>query len=258
MLFRSQAYLAATGILQHSLITATAGVAGVDKLAMGDRPAAVAAISAALATGIIESRDLSVADRRIALRDAVKFTVTGLGPTHSVYNAQPGFPLLADSNFRRSDGVTPLTFTTGPAKGVAGAVTGFVAQLAKPGAVSLVDQNFIDITTALSAIAAAVGSGGFNIDIAQAAAQAIGWVSGQVAPAGVAAAIANAVFAGYAPGATLAQLTNAATFGLSEANGGGVGAVPGAGAAGLRQTTLDPYYSHRSASGNPVSNILSL
>ena len=255
-----QAYLAATGILQHSLITATAGVAGVDKLAMGDRPAAVAAISAALATGIIENADplsLSVADRRIALRDAVKFTVTALGPTHSVYNAQPGFPLLADSNFQRSDGGVG-TFTTGPAKGVAGAVTGFVAQLAKPGAVSLVDQNFIDITTALSAISAAVGSGGFNIDIAQAAAQAIGWVSGQVAPAGVAAAIANAVFAGYAPGATLVQLTNAATFGLTQANGGGVGAVPGAGAAGLRQTTLDPYYSHKSASGNPVSNILSL
>lgn len=249
-----QAYLAATGILQHSLITATAGVAGVDRLTMGDRPAAVAAISAALATGIIESRDLSVADRRIALRDAVKFTVTGLGPTHSVYNAQPGSP-AADLSFQRSDGNVG-TFTTGPAKGVAGAVTGFVAQLAKPGAVSLVDQNFIDITTALSAIAAAVGSGGFNIDIAQAAAQAIGWVSGQVAPAGVAAAIANAVFAGYGPGATLVQLTNAATFGLTQANGGA--GAPGAGAAGLRQTTLDPYYSHSSASGNPVSNILSL
>lgn len=247
-----QAYLAAAGILQHSLITATAGVAGTDKLTTGDRPAAVAAISAALTTGIVENRDLSVANKRNALRDAVNFVVKALGPTHSVYNAQPGSP-TEDLNFRRSDGGAG-TFTVVPAKGVAGAVTGFVAQLVNSGdtAVSL------DVTTALQAIAASVGSGGFNLDIAQAAAQAFGWVSGQVNPPGVAAAIANAVFAGYAPGATLVQLTNAANFGLAEANGGGVGARPGAGAAGLRPTTLDPFYNHKSASGNPVSNILSL
>ena len=224
----------------------------MDKLTTGDRPAAVAAISAALATGIVENRDLSIADKRTALRDAVTFTVKALGPTHAVYNAQPGSP-VEDFSFKRSDGGIG-TFTTGPAKGVAGAVTGFVAQLVNMGDTSV----SLDISTALSSIAAAVGSGGFNIDIAQAAAQAFGWVSQQVAPAGVAVAIANAVFAGYAPGATLLQLTNAANFGLAQANGGGIGAVPGAGAAGLRQTTLDPYYSHKSASGNPVSNILSL
>ena len=245
-----QAYLAAAGILQHSLITATTGTAGVDKLALGDRPAAVAAISAALTTGIVENRDLSVADKRIALTNAVRSTVKALGPTYTAYNAQSP---TAAASFRTSNGGVG-TFTTGPAKGVAGAVTGFVAQLVNAGdtVVSL------DITKALTAISAAVGSGGFKLDIAQAAAQAFGWVSGQVAPAGVATAIANAVFAGYGPGYNLAQITNAANFGLAQANGGGIGAVPGAGAAGLRWTTSDPFYSHKSASGDPVSPILSL
>ena len=246
-----QAYLAAAGILQHSLITATTGTPGVDKLALGDRPAAVAAISAALTTGIVENRDLSVADKRIALTNAVRSTVKALGPTYTAYNAQSP---TAAASFRTSNGGVG-TFTTGPAKGVAGAVTGFVAQLVNSGDMVVSD----DITKALTAISAAVGSGGFKLDIAQAAAQAFGWVSGQVAPAGVAAAIANAVFAGYAPGYTLVQITNAATFGLSEANGGlGAGARPGAGAAGLRWTTSDPFYSHKSASGDPVSPILSL
>ena len=248
----NQAYLAAAGILQHSLITATTGTAGVDKLALGDRPAAVAAISAALTTGIVENRDLSVADKRIALTNAVRSTVKALGPTYTAYNAQPGSP-VEDRLFKQSNGGVG-TFTTGPAKGVAGAVTGFVAQLVNAGdtVVSL------DITKALTAISAAVGSGGFKLDIAQAAAQAFGWVSGQVAPAGVANAIADAIFAGYAPNGTLAQLKNAANFGLAQANGGGIGAVPGAGAAGLRWTTSDPFYSHKSASGDPVSPILSL
>lgn len=246
-----QAYLAAAGILQHSLITATTGTPGVDKLLLGDRPAAVAAISAALTTGIVENRDLSVADKRIALTNAVRSTVTALGPTYTAYNAQSG---TAAASFRTSNGGVG-TFTTGPAKGVAGAVTGFVAQLVNAGdtVVSL------DITKALTAISAAVGSGGFKLDIAQAAAQAFGWVSGQVAPAGVATAIANAVHSGYTPGYTLAQITNAANFGLAQANGGiGVGARPGAGAGGLRWTTSDPFYSHKSASGDPVSPILSL
>jgi len=246
-----QAYLAAAGILQHSLITATTGTPGVDKLLLGDRPAAVAAISAALTTGIVENRDLSVADKRIALTNAVRSTVTALGPTYTAYNAQSG---TAAASFRTSNGGVG-TFTTGPAKGVAGAVTGFVAQLVNAGdtVVSL------DITKALTAISAAVGSGGFKLDIAQAAAQAFGWVSGQIAPAGVATAIANAVHSGYTPGYTLAQITNAANFGLAQANGGiGVGARPGAGAGGLRWTTSDPFYSHKSASGDPVSPILSL
>ena len=247
-----QAYQAAAGILQHSLITATTGTPGVDRLALGGRPAAVAAISAALTTGIVENRDLSVADKRIALTNAVRSTVKALGPTYTAYNAQPGSP-VEDRLFKQSNGGVG-TFTTGPAKGVAGAVTGFVAQLVNSGDMVVSD----DITKALTAISAAVGSGGFKLDIAQAAAQAFGWVSGQVAPAGVANAIADAIFAGYAPNGTLAQLKNAANFGLAQANGGGIGAVPGAGAAGLRWTTSDPFYSHKSASGDPVSPILSL
>ena len=247
-----QAYLAAAGILQHSLITATTGTPGVDRLALGGRPAAVAAISAALTTGIVENRDLSVADKRIALTNAVRSTVKALGPTYTAYNAQPGSP-VEDRLFKQSNGGVG-TFTTGPAKGVAGAVTGFVAQLVNSGDMVVSD----DITKALTAISAAVGSGGFKLDIAQAAAQAFGWVSGQVAPAGVANAIADAIFAGYAPNGTLEQLKNAANFGLAQANGGGIGAVPGAGAAGLRWTTSDPFYSHKSASGDPVSPILSL
>jgi hypothetical protein len=248
-----QAWEAAAGILQHSLITATTGTAGVDRLAHGDRPAAVAAISAALTTGIVENRDLSPADKQFALINAVRSTVKALGPTYTEYNAQPG---TAAALFRASNGAAGAGgVTTVPAKGVAGAVTGFVAQLVKSGdtAVSL------DITKALTAISAAVGAAGFKLDIAQAAAQAFGWVSGQVASPSVAAAIATAVFAGYAPGYTLAQVRNAADFGLSEANGGvGPGAKPGAGAGGLRRTAGDPFYSHKSASGDPVSPILSL
>jgi ABC-2 type transport system permease protein len=87
---------------------------------------------------------------------------------------------------------------------------------------------------------------------------ALGFALGGAVRAEATLAFANAIFLGHAPGATLAQLTNAANFGLAEANGGLPGAVPGAGAAGLRETPADPYYSHKSASGKPVSNILSL
>ena len=243
------AYLSAAGILNHSLFTATTGTGGVDRLTSNDRPSAVAAISAAFATGIIESRDLTPTDRTAALRDVVRHVVTSLGgTTYTKYDGAVGF--------RRSDGSAGGFTTTSPARGVAGAVTGYVAQLATAGPVNLLSSNFTDITTALTSISAAAGAAGFKLDIAQAAAQAIGWVSGQVAPAGVAAAIANAIFLGYAPGVTLAQITNAANFGLSEANGGA--GVPGVGAAGLRASVGDPFYNQRSASGTPVSNILSL
>ena len=144
------------------------------------------------------------------------------------------------------------------AKGVAGGVTGFVAQMVKPGDTTI----STDVTTALSAIQAAVGSGNFGNDIVQAAAQAYGWVSGQVSNAGVISAIANSVNTGYLPSAAhLAKYINVATFGMAQANGGGVGAVPGAGAAGLRDLVTNPgapYYDNHSASGLPVSNIFTL
>ena len=238
-----QAYLAAASVVGHSEIS-TRGTAG------GDRPGMIAAVTSGFTQGILESTDLSAANKTNALRDAVREVTKSV--VAAAYNKQ------GVASFKQGTGVTTTSFTTVNAKGVAGGVTGFVAQMVKPGDLTI----STDVTTALSAIQAAVGSGNFGNDIVQAAAQAYGWVSGQVTNAGVINAIANAVNTGYLP--TAAQLTkyiNVATFGMAQANGGGVGAVPGAGAAGLRDLVTNPgapYYNNHSASGLPVSNIFTL
>lgn len=243
----SQAYQSVATIINHSQIS-RAGV-----LALGDRPAAIAAITAGTVTGIIENRDLSVTDKRNALRDAVRSTVQAVVSTS--YNSVSAIP------FRRSDG-TPGGFSVAvPAnsKGVAGAITGFVAQTTQ----ALDTTVTLDVTTALQAAAAAVGSGGFNYDIAQAAGQAFGWVSGAANAAAVAAPgqaadlIAAAIFAGYGVGPTntYAAIRNAVDFGLNEAAGGT--GLPGAGARGL-SSVPGLFYQHKSASGVPVSNIFTL
>jgi hypothetical protein len=236
-----QAYLAAASVVGHSEISTRV---------TGDRPGAIAAITSGFTQGILESTNLSAANTTNALRDAVREVTKAV--VSATYNAQGA------ANFKQGTGVTSTSFTLVKAKGVAGGVTGFVAQMVKPGDTTI----STDITTALSAIQAAVGSGGFGNDIVQAAAQAYGWVSGQVTNAGVINAIANAVNTGYLPSAAqLAKYVNVATFGMAQANGGGVGAVPGAGASGLRDLVTNPgapYYDNHSASGLPVSNIFTL
>lgn len=247
------AYLSVAGIFLHSKITIPGTLTGpVDPNGAGGRPAAVAAISAGLTTGIIESTQLSAADKTQALRDAVAYTV--LAAANASYN--DGGVL-----YRRSTGVG-AGFTNTFASGVAGGVTGFVAQMVKPN-----DHLFAtntDLTNALKGISQTVGGYGFLLDIAQAAGQAYGWVSGAPNAAAAATAatdMAAAIFAGYA-GLPLVNIRAAVDFGFNEAKGGEIVADvarrPGAGAAGLRLNPATPYYDHHSAQGTPVSNIFTL
>lgn len=247
------AYLSVAGIFLHSKITIPGTLTGpVDPNGAGGRPAAVAAISAGLTTGIIESTQLSAADKKQALRDAVAYTV--LAAANASYN--DGGVL-----YRRSTGVG-AGFTNTFASGVAGGVTGFVAQMVKPN-----DHLFAtntDLTNALKGISQTVGGYGFLLDIAQAAGQAYGWVSGASNAAAAATAatdMAAAIFAGYA-GLPLVNIRAAVDFGFNEAKGGeiiaDVARRPGAGAAGLRLNPATPYYDHHSAQGTPVSNIFTL
>ena len=235
-----QAYQAIAGIINHSKITFTTGTAGVDKLALGNRPSAIAAISAGVTTGILESRDLSASAKQFALRDAVRSVVIAVvGATYNDVSAGAG-------SFRRSNGL-PAGFTLGPATGVAGAVTGFVAQMAPPvGSATPYDVS-TDLQMALAAIKAA-SAVTLHVEQAQAAAQAFAWVTGGsgVQLAGAAAAISTA-FGGTA------SVTNAVNFGISEAIAG----TPGAGAGGLSNIP-GSFYLHNRASGTPVSNIFSL
>ncbi len=237
-----QAYLAIAGIINHTKITSTTGVAGVDRLALGNRPSAVAAISAGVTTGILESRDLSPSAKQFALRDAVRSVVIAV--VGAAYNDTS----VGAGSFRRSNGL-PAGFTLTPATGVAGAVTGFVAQMA-PEIGSATPYNVsTDLQVALAAIKAA-SAVTLHVEEAQAAAQAFAWVTGgsvvQLAGSGATAAII-AAFGGTA------AVTNAVNFGISEAIAG----TPGAGAGGLSNLP-GSFYLHNRASGTPVSNIFSL
>lgn len=241
------------GIFLHSRITNTVGVAGVDKLTIGDRPAAGAAITAALATGILESTQLTAAERKTALQGAIVESVKAL--VNPLYNDATAGPAA----FRASDGVTAASFTLVKAKGVAGGITGFVAQLVKPTDTAVVVNPSSDIYNALfqaSYNAGVLTGTTYQLDIAQAAAQAFAWITGiAVSPAAV-TDIANAVYNGYPAGgaAQLTKIQNAVAFGLTE----GAGHVnAGAGAGGLRDGA-DPFYTHSSAQGKPVSNIFAL
>lgn len=263
-------------IFLYSRITNTVGVAGTDRLTVGDRPGAGAAITGAMATGILQSTQLTAAERKTALQGAIVESVKAL--VNPLYN---DVRVGAISDFRASNGVTTSSFTLVKAKGVAGGITGFVAQLVKTTDNGGVGTNpFYKGTGALpnpadsselyNALFHASYNAGmltgttYQLDIAQAAAQAFAWITGiSVSPA-VVSDISNAVYLGYgsAGGAPqLAKIQNAVSFGLTEgADPGGiplVGNVPGAGAFGLRNGA-DPAYTHHSASGTPVSNIFSL
>lgn len=233
-----QAYQTVAGIINHSKIS----IGGT--LAVGDRPAAIAAISAGVTTGILESRDLSAGNKQLALRDAVRSVVVAV--VGATYNDVSGTP------FRRSTGGPNLVtdFTVTPATGVAGAVTGFVAQMANPGVYALPVVS--DLYVALAAIKAA-SAVTLHIDEAQAAAQAFAWVTGgNTGQLAAAAANIAAAFGGTA------AVTNAVNFGINEVV---VNGNPGAGAGGLRDLVANPsapFYDHHSAQGRPVSNMFTL
>jgi hypothetical protein len=245
------AYDAVSDIFLHSKITIPGILANApDVFGASSRPAAGAAITAGLATGVLENTQLSAGDRQTALKNVIVESVKALN--NPAYNDASVSP----ATFRQSTGLAVGAFTVIKAKGVAGGITGFVAQLVNPGDTTVSS----DLTNALTQAAYASGSltGTANLlDIAQAAGQAYGWVSGtpnRGVNVAATTAIANAIAAGYP--FNLARITEAVLFGVDEAAGGT--GRPGAGAAGLRQNTLAPYYDHHSAQGTPVSNIFTL
>ena len=248
------------GIFLHSKITNTVGAALVDKLTFGDRPGASAAITAGFATGILESQ-LSAAQRKEQLKNVIYKSMNAL--VNPLYNDVRVGP---SGDFRQSTGGSNLLtdFTLVKAKGVAGGITGFIAQLVKPtdnGAA--VTNPFNPASDAYYALSQASYGAGlltgttYQLDMAQAAAQAFAWITGISAAPAVVTDIANAIYLGYGSNGgapQLAKLQNAVAFGLNESGGH---ANAGAGAGGLRDGA-DPFYTHHSATGTPVSNILSL
>jgi hypothetical protein len=237
------AYNAVSSIFQYSKIT----IPGV--LAVGDRPAAAASITAGLATGILENTQLSVADKKAALVNATSVALYAVAS--SAYTDVTVGP--ATFSQMTSSGVPTLQKT----KGAAGAVTGFIAQMVKPGDTAL---DVSGITAAMINAAAYAVRNAYTLDIAQAAGQAAGWVSGGSAAglvAGIKAAMLNpANGLPYDAFLTAAQVNAAIDYGFAQAAGGT--GTPGAGAGGLRKDGTKPFYDHHSATGEPVSNMFSL
>ena len=176
-----------------------------------------------------------------------------------------------NGDFRQSTGGPLLTdFTLTRAKGVAGGITGFIAQLVKPTDNGLAGSNpFNPTSDAYYALSQASYGAGlltgttYQLDMAQAAAQAFAWITNTSVAPDVVTDIANAIYLGYGSNGgaiQLAKIQNAVKFGLNESGGH---AYAGAGAGGLRDiANPDPlqrdFYNHHTATGTPVSNILSL
>jgi hypothetical protein len=297
------------------------GIPGPTAGTIVDQPAAAAAITAGLTTGIIEANvaplpsDPNYATKFAAYQTTVKnelvATVTQavaasisqqgvslLAPLHPFYNSS-----LAGDNgriFAQSDGSTATpNLTTGvglvsnyQVTGPAGAITGYVAQAVNQG-----DTTISDITKAVLAAATGGQVRYYAKEIAQAAAQALRWVGGasvstELTTIPIVVGTINAAYVGnpaydiamaIAPTVSgfsnLAQLENAALFGISQAANGVIGAGalglnasginPGTGtlqvkSSGNNNTDIDPatglyyFYAHRSATGTPVTDIFNL
>ena len=253
-------------IFLHAKITLLNGAVNF----VNDRPAAIAAITAGLTTGILENtlnNTLNPADTKTALKAMIARVVANAvnTPYNDVRTIGGGAnQVLLGSNkgldFRRTNG-TAAGFTNTGVPGVAGSITGFVAQMVKLGDLTIDADGSGQVAAAITQAAfsaAALTGNAYILDIAQAAGQAYGWVSGQTSSAAAVLAIRTAILAGNAS-YTAAQLDFAAAFGINEANGGA--GRQGAGAEGLRDKAgnpLAPYYDHHSASGTPVSNIFNL
>ena len=258
----SAAYVAS--IFLHSLITnaTTTKIPGVTALAgiadtrygASGRPAAVAAITAGLISGIAKNISLTPVEKTAALQTAVRQTIAAVANTS--YN-----DVQTTSNFGQSSGLTATGFALKKATGVAGAVTGFVAQLVSPTSYqSTFDANLAAALTA-AANAPGITTAAQIYAIAQAAGQAYGWISGHMNAADAAATTSNApskirdaIFAGSVLAPT-GNVLNAVNFGFNKAALN----VPGAGAAGLALAQGWTYYSqNQSETGSPVSPIFSL
>jgi hypothetical protein len=287
-----------------------------------DQPAAAAAITAGYVTGILEAdstfrfgvpgahSSATVTNLQNTVQAAVLASLSQgnvylQGPTASPFNtsyaslpAYAGFPTYpsyfrqnnglgtGDANIFTTTGLTPNV--SNRSSGVAGAVTGFVAQLTYYG-----DTTINSITAAVLA-SAGNSAKAYGLQIAQAAAQAFAWVAAGPADGSTfndfaetsghpIYDIANALLpyvtnpnTGVTGAPTLLQqLMNAAYFGISEANKGTIGAgALGLNAFGPNAGNLDAgdgslkvapfgnpkseFYKHASATGTPVTNIFNL
>jgi len=230
-----------------------------------DQPAAAAAITAGLVTGILEANldktqltqsttTSSVPLTTSALTSAVAAAVANsITATSATYLRGMTFPFNNTGDtakqFVQSDGtasgapnLNTTTFGTRSEQtfGAAGAITGYIAQVT-----TLNDSTISPVTAAV--LTASVGGNArlFALEIAQAAGQALRWVgginvstalSGALSAGNPAFDIASAMAPTEVGYANLAQLENAVAFGINQAAAG----VIGAGALGLNATGLNP------------------
>ena len=251
-----------------------------------DQPAAAAAITAGYVTGILEA-NLSPAAERSAIIATVSTAVSAAVVQENALLKGPALPFNfgGDSNgntiadnlegFRQSNGNGGLV-SGARTVGAAGAITGYIAQTTKLGDTSIVKAG--ETASNAGSVAFAVLQASvlgnvrpYALEIAQAAAQALRWVGGASVSANAAQAaadIANAIAPNVVGVYSLAQLTTAALFGITEAANGTIGA----GALGLNAQGLDngtitvrasgnnnsDFYVHRTATGAPVTDIFNL
>ena len=263
-----------------------------------DRPAAAAAITAGLVTGLMEanldgnnvtdgpplnqaSTTAGFPNTTAALTSVVSAAVAASISQGGVYLSGPTagggrvFNNPADANAGFQQIITSgsgTVVTTQATAGGAGAITGYIAQVTISG-----DTTISAITAAVLRAAVGGSARNFAMQIAQAAGQALRWVGGASVTSVIVGSAGNPSFdiaTAMAPTvtgfATLAQLEAAVSFGISQAASG----VIGAGALGLNATGLNPgtgtliikatlnnnadFYQVRSATGTPVTDIFNL
>ncbi len=233
-----------------------------------DKPAAAAAITAGVVTGILETNTTGSRTDATTQASLVSAVSAAVLASYSQNNVLVKGPTIRLSTGVASDGgYTPATlattgFTTTQSVGAAGAVTGFVAQLTQQGDKRLNATQFAVLKAAAQSLS---NPGGDGLAVVQAAAQAFAWVSnGGTVLADLQQDIWDAVKTTYV--ATYFNETKvkfAVAFGVSEAANG----VLGAGALGLNKNTNTvlasgnanaDFYVHRSATGTPVTDIFNL
>lgn len=224
-----------------------------------DRPAAAAAITAGVVTGILETNnDLG----NPTLQASVQASLVSAVYSAVAASISQGNILLKGPTIRQSTGLSDTDFSPKASVGAAGAVTGFMAQLTSAGDTRLTD-NPMTIAVLSSAANAARA---YVMEMAQAAAQAFRWVAGASTNL---TALQDDIWAAVGPYvgtfANEDKIKNAVAFGVSEADP--INGRLGAGALGLNSSmAADPdglnpntaFYLHRSATGTPVTDIFNL
>lgn len=223
-----------------------------------DETSAAAAISAGFTIGIIEASTSPSMQAAGAVQNALS---NGIQAAVLAAVSQSGVALQG-ATLASSLGTNTTTSTNKKSVGAAGVITGFMAQTLSPGdtaigqsSATLLSQAVID-----AALKAAVQNGGatYALQMAQAAGQAFGYVSGYTGPGAVTANLNSTQITSIATeigndlytagGVALQNLINAAIFGLNQGQKG----IAGAGATGINN------YGQHSATGTPVTDIFNL